>query len=170
MRFYIFDEGSLGQTPHADVGPGATTIKYGGVTGKQLCFVSFHTSFHGSRLVFTKSEVDGAYDKPALDFLDAFTVTIDTLRSGAFSQAAPNGPSARAESGSNTFGVTFSRSLAKLPAPNCSGEPAGGSDAARGAQSVPYGIIAGPRLLRLFLAMESIMLEMCPQVLTFSRG
>ncbi len=169
MRFYIFDEGSLGQSPHADVGPGATTIKYGGVTGKQLCFVSFHTSFHGSRLVFTKGEVDGAYDKPALDFLDAFTVTIDTLRSGAFSQAAPNEPSSRAESGGNTFGVTFSRSLAKLPVPD-SGEHGFGSDAARGAQCVPYGIIAGPRLLRLFLAAESIMVETCPQVLTFSRG
>ncbi len=169
VRFYIFDEGSLGQAPHADVGPGAKTIKYGGVTGKQLCFVSFHTSFHGARIVFLKGEIDGAYDKPALDFLEAFTVTVDTLRSGAFSQAAPMEPLARAESGGNTFAVTFSRSLAKLPnTANSAGEP--GPDATRGAQSVPYGIIAGPRLLRLFLAVESIMMETCPKVLTFSRG
>ena len=165
IRFFIFDEGSLGQCPHADVGPGAATIKYGNITGRQLCFVSFHTSFHNYKIVFSKSEVDGAYDKSSLDFMDSFSVTVNMLRPGTFTRLGLGDNTPRCTSSATTFGATFSRSLQKL-----SETEALINDPSRCAQSIPYGIMAGPRLLRLFSAVESVFLGACPKVVTFLRG
>jgi hypothetical protein len=44
------------------LGHGAATLKYGDVTGKELCFLSFHTSFVSPEavkrgLIFDKSQV-----------------------------------------------------------------------------------------------------------------
>ena len=166
IRFYLFEEASLGQSPHADIGPGAATIKYGNVTGRQLLFVSFHTSFHGSRIIFSKSEVDGAYDKPNLDFLDSFAVTVDILRPGTLTRLGD--ATSREPSTGTTFGATFSRSLQKLGTSEAMATLH--IDTSKSFQSVPYGIMAGPRLLRLFAAVERVMVNACPEVLTFARG
>jgi hypothetical protein len=70
--------------------PRAATIKYCNNTERQLCFISFDTSFHHSKseskILFIKTEIDGAYDKSHLDFMNSFSMTVDILSPGSFSR------------------------------------------------------------------------------------
>jgi hypothetical protein len=154
IRFYAFEDPALGPNATGDVGPGARTIKYSAhATGKELCFVTFHTSFHAGDLVFDKAHVDGAYDKSPLDFPDSFALSV------AFGPAAPAG-----------------HRLAHVPAaahdpPHPDAETAGRpGDAKKRWGSIQYGMPAGARLIALYEAMDDIMAAACPHVLTFKRG
>ena len=57
IRFFWFEDPALGPNPTADLLPGARAVKSGpGVAGKELCFVSFHTSFHPGDIYLTTPE------------------------------------------------------------------------------------------------------------------
>jgi hypothetical protein len=48
------------------------------LTGRQLCFIQFHTSFHsGSALVFSRREIDGAYNAKSKRFPLDFALSIE---------------------------------------------------------------------------------------------
>ena len=60
VRFYLFEDGGPVPPAGAELGPGARTARYGSSTGRQLCFSSVHTSFHGDEtIVLRRDEVSG---------------------------------------------------------------------------------------------------------------
>jgi hypothetical protein len=78
IRFFHFEDSSPGQMHECDKGPGARTLKYDAITGKELCFVTFHTSFHSSSgsIVFERSDIDGVHDQSIEDYLSEFSITV----------------------------------------------------------------------------------------------
>ena len=49
------------------------------MVGKQLCFVQFHTSFHNQeKIVFSRQEIDGAYNAKLSRFPIDFSLELDT--------------------------------------------------------------------------------------------
>ena len=163
VRFYLFEDYSLGAFPHAELGPGARTIKYGGISGKELCFVTFHTSFHTENMVFKRSEIDAVYDKSKNDFLEQFSVSIGCQLNSTPSQLKKLDATASA----------VYRIGQDVLAESCLAQRKDIQDDNRDKKSfssIPYGTAAGPRLLRLLEAFESIMSSACKETLCFKRG
>ena len=58
VRFFCFEDAIPVPPAGAELGPGARTVRHGPALGRQLCFVSFHTAFHGDGdVTFRRSEV-----------------------------------------------------------------------------------------------------------------
>ena len=77
VRFFLFDEDGPSPQHGAEVGPGGRTVRYGDLVGRQLCFVTFNTAYHGNgENHFASNEVDGAYDKAEQDFPADFAIII----------------------------------------------------------------------------------------------
>jgi hypothetical protein len=81
IRFYFFD---TDLTPGAivghdgDIAPGGRSVTYGTITGKQLIFVQFHTAFvKEGEMVFTKRDIDGAYNKRSSMFPEDFSLRLN---------------------------------------------------------------------------------------------
>jgi hypothetical protein len=186
VRFFVFDEDIPGLQHCAELGKGARTVLYGGVTGRQLCFVTLHTSFHeDGSISFVRSEVDGAYDKSEKVFPAGFAVgvTLDTCSAQitATAVAVPQQrPALEFDRTASVVGGPVSgirrAILASLSGPAGAGVVTYGrgstAPAAPATEScwVPYGLGVGRRLLRLHEAVRNIFATACPLQLTFRCG
>ena len=183
VRFFVFDEDIPGLQHCAELGRGGRTVRYGGVTGRQLCFVTLHTSFQDDGSVsFPRSEVDGAYDKSERVFPAGFAVevTLDTCSAAAPAVPVPLQPPAfefdRTGSVIGTPGSGIRKAiLASLSGPAGAGVvtygPGRTAPAAPATDGlVPYGLGVGRRLLRLHEAVRNIFATACPLQLTFRCG
>ena len=159
IRFYWFEEQSSGSFQFAELGPGARTIKYGNTVGKELCFVTFHTAFHSDALTFSRSEVDGVYDRPTYEFMEDFSVSVvfedqtssSTHRKRLLSKSL-------SETKSNLENILAE----KFPTPD--------SPNFDETLSIPYGCSPGLRFLRLHDALEKILKAGSMHSLYFKRG
>ena len=164
IRFYAFEDYTLGGFPHAELGPGARSIKYGSVTGKELCFITFHTSFHNENMVFSRSEIDAVYDKSKRDFLEEFSISVSCQTSSTPSQMRKLD-----ESGSTILKQGYGSSPEKSKHTKPLDIKSDDIDR-KGFASIPYGTSPGPRLLRLIEVFEDIMKSSCKETLSFVRG
>ena len=80
IRFYYFDAtvpllSTVGVS--AQISAGGRNITYGSLSGKQLMFVQFHTSFcKAETMDFSKKDLDGAYNKSSSLFAEDFMLTV----------------------------------------------------------------------------------------------
>ena len=170
IRFFEFDVDALGPSPSAELGPGARTVRYGHVIGRQIFFVMFHTSFHDEKVEFKKYEIDGAYDKSTDKFVDDFglTATFQKWSEGhskslpKFSLLSSESPTAVAQRENLNHNGTNGSAVHSAPV--------GTSAVGKMKEQVPYGMAIGPRLIRLYSIMEGIMEAACPDVITYRRG
>jgi hypothetical protein len=160
IRFFWFEDYSLGPSPHGELGPGARTIKYANITGKELCFVTFHTSFNNDNMTFARSEIDAVYDKSKRDFLEEFAISVSCQLNSTPSRMrkleATPAPALKADVSYNFNDPTISSKDKQ--------------DDKKGFSSIPYGTTPGPRLLRLFEVFDDIMKSSCKETLCFKRG
>jgi hypothetical protein len=160
IRFFWFEDYSLGPSPHGELGPGARTIKYANVTGKELCFVTFHTSFNNENMSFSRSEIDAVYDKSKQDFLEEFAISVNCQLNSTPSRMrkleAPSSPVVKAD-------MSYDFNDAGISSKNQQSDK-------KGFSSIPYGTTPGPRLLCLFEAFDDIMKASCKETLCFKRG
>ncbi len=104
VRFFLFDSTdvlpfesqkvngiSLPSRRRGELGPGATTLKYGGVEGRMCFFICFHTAFvEDGTTSFSKCQIDNIHDSPeskyASDFhIDLDMIAVDTAQKTEFS-------------------------------------------------------------------------------------
>lgn len=83
VRFFLVDEfealavaANSTKSTRGALGPGAKTIKYGTIAGKEMIFVSFHTAFHADSITFNKNEIDGAYHSSEDKYGEDFTMSL----------------------------------------------------------------------------------------------
>ena len=171
VRFYSFDEDSLPSSQYsAEIGPGARTVRYGPVTGRQFCFVTLHTSFHpDGEVTFTRAEVDGAYNKSERLFPPGFSVCVSISTENSMTTSAqliqsvlppPTMPSLSFK-GSPTATDPLQRRVSRTLNED-------GTVADSG--SLPYGRGVSRRLMHLFAAVEEIFAAACPLPVVFRRG
>ena len=169
IRFYSFDDNCSGPFEFAELGPGARTIRYGNIVGKQLCFVTFHTAFHKDSRTFHRAEVDGVYDRSASHFMDNFAISF-TCNNG---EADDLPTRARIISLSLSEGKQgeVSLPLALLEATSDIYGPLDCPSEKYEGFSIPYGGTPGQRLLHVQNVFEKIFkLSSNTQPLKFRRG
>ena len=160
IRFFLFEDYFLGPSPHAELGPGARTIKYANITGKELCFVTFHTSFNNENMSFARSEIDAVYDKSKQDFLEEFSISVGCqLNSTPSRMKKLEAPPTPTTTTNIAYDFNDPATLSKDRQRN-----------KRGFSSIPYGTAPGPRLLCLFEAFDDILKSSCKETLCFKRG
>jgi hypothetical protein len=158
IRFFLFEDYSLGPSPHGELGPGARTIKYANITGKELCFVTFHTSFNNEDMSFARSEIDAVYDKSKQDFLEGFSISVGCqLNSTPSRMRKLEGPPTSLVKPD----ITYFNDAVILEDEQRN---------RKGFSSIPYGTAPGPRLLRLFEVFDDIIKTSCKETLCFKRG
>jgi hypothetical protein len=181
IRFYYFEDSSPGQIHECDKGQGARTIKYGSITGKELCFVTFHTSFHSNsgHVVFERSDIDGVHDQGIEDFLSEFSITV--ICQTALARSKPRSLGRR-----TTVSATptpFPSLADSQNAPNPSLMDVGCTDDIKNVSThsfsvcsepdvgkIPYGTAPGLRLLRLLEVFAGIVGGPTSVVLSFKGG
>ena len=183
VRFFIFKEEFSALQHCVDLGRGARTARYGRVEGRQLCFVTLHTSFHrDGSIVFARSEVDGAYNKSEKVFPASFAVkvTLDSC-SVVATVAVPPSPSAvafnRTPSDASDVRVSPGSGVQGAILASLGGSAGVGGlfhhpsiAAAAAPEAIPYGLGVGQRLLLLHEAVAKLFASACPMQLTLRRG
>jgi hypothetical protein len=93
VRFFLFDSTnvlplesqkvdaiSLPSRRRGELGPGATTLKYGGVEGRMCFFICFHTAFvEDGATSFSKCQIDKIYDSPESKYTRDFRIDLDMI-------------------------------------------------------------------------------------------
>jgi len=93
VRFFLFDSAdvlplesqkanstSLPKRRRGALGPGATTLKYGGVEGRMCFFICFHTAFiENGTTSFSKREIDHIYEYPESSYSKDFGIDLDMI-------------------------------------------------------------------------------------------
>jgi hypothetical protein len=188
VRFFIYEDSFPVPPTVAELGPGARSVRYGTVTGRQFCFVTLHTAFHDDGpVIFRRDEIDCAYDKPESAFPAKFGITL-TLDSRA-DVAGPDRSQQPRQGGrqvqrrpTKSAPVRGSRSPESPDAHR--GDRAGymseeGGSTADWAESeemrvaglwFPYGLGVGRRRLRLHSAAEAVFASVCPNMITYRKG
>jgi hypothetical protein len=178
IRFYSFDEDSVPSTPHgAELGPGARSVRYGPVTGRQFCFVTLHTSFHqDGEVSFPRAEIDGAYNKSERHFPALFTVCLSLSTENSMTSSAQLiqsvlPPPTRPSPSFNLKGMPIA-AAAFLRNGSSDSMKTGGEDEMAGHDSdiLPYGRGVSRRLIHLFAAVDQIFAAACPSPLVYRRG
>ena len=178
VRFFIFEDSSIVPSQHTELGQGARTIKYGGITGKELCFVTFHTSFHqGTEIImFERSEIDGVHDRPFEDFPEGYSICVTCQSASARSQRRARGR--RFSWSSSPLSMNITAPVCEEPATQNAGngvhthkspiisEAAFNSETSR----IPYGTAPGLRFLRLWEVLSNILSGPDSTLMTFKQG
>ena len=182
VRFFVFEETSLVPLQQSELGPGARTIRYGSVIGKQLCFVTFHTSFHRNdeKIIFERSEIDGAHDRPDDEFLGVFSICVTCQNTGAKSQRRTRNRRSSATDPAKLYlkplVMPVQMEPAAHPAAICEDNfeqalrPHDDTDADREMTHIPYGTAPGRRLLRLCEVLAGIVGRQASSSISFKKG